>query len=83
MPSFISVSIQLLNYSRLVALRFFLGFAIKPALFSSSSLSIANLSSNSLRVSSVCIATMLNCSLLVEIRRQESYVDSSIDSFSL
>ncbi len=83
MPSFISVSIQLLNYSKFVALRFFLGFAVKPALFSSSSLSTANLLSNSLRVSSVYIATILNRSLLVEIRRQESYVDSSINSFSL
>ncbi len=64
-------------------LRFSLGFTIKPALFSSFFLSIANLSSNSLRVSSVYIATMLNLSLLVEIRRQGSYVDSFINSFSL
>ncbi len=83
MPSSISVSIQLLNCRGFVALRFSLGFAVKPALFSSSSLSTANLSSNSPRVSFVYIATMLNRSLLVEIRRQGSYVDGSIDSFSL
>jgi len=78
----ISVSIHLLNCRGFDVLRLSLGFAVKPALFNSSSLSTANLLFNKLRVSFIYIAIMLSRSLLVEIRRQGSYVDSSINSFS-
>ncbi len=80
---FLSVSTQPLNYSGFVVLRFSLGLAVKFALFNSSSSSIANLVFNRPRVLSVYIATILNRSLFIDIRRQGSYVEVSIESFSL
>jgi hypothetical protein len=80
---FKSNNIQPLNCRGFTVLRASLGFVVKFAFVSSLSSSIANLLFNRPRVLSVYIATMLNRSLFVDIRRQGSYVDDSIDSFSL
>ncbi len=83
MPLFTSNNIQPLNCKGFGVLSVSLGFVVKFALFSSLSLSTANSLFNRPRVLLVYIATMPNRSLFVDIRRQGSYVNNSINSFSL
>jgi hypothetical protein len=80
---FKSNKIQPLNYRGFILLRASLGFVVKFAFISSLSLSIINLLFDRPRVSSIYIAIILNRSLFINIRRQGSYIDNSINSFSL
>ncbi len=79
----VSDKTQLLNCKGFAVLKFSLGFVVKFAFLSSISLSIANSFDNKPRVSLVCIATIPNRSLFIEIKRHRSYIDDSIESFSL
>jgi hypothetical protein len=68
----LSIRIQPLNYNNSVVVKVFFGFAINPALLSSSCSKIINRLSKRPNVLSVCILTIANLSFTVVIKRQGS-----------